>query len=132
MLICFGMGCLFGVLQHGIFGPAGFVLQESGANSKALAEIWKLNETLSMFEYVFLPGMGIWVLLTIKGKTDAPRWSVLCCPMLTLWLMPAIERIPAPLGLPLAGGWTNIMVCLWFAILFVVFPRASAIVRENV
>lgn len=112
--------------QHGLFGPAGFVLQESGADSKALAQIWKLNGMLSIFEYVFLIGMAIWVLLTIRGRTGAPRWSVLSCPLLTLWFAPAVERIPAPLGLPLAAGWTNIMICVWFSILFLVVPRSDA------
>src|SRR5437879_4205688 len=46
MLGSFYLLYLSGLLQHGIFGPLGFVLQDSGPNSQAFAQILTLNRTL--------------------------------------------------------------------------------------
>jgi hypothetical protein len=48
---------------------------------------------------------------------SVPRWTILLCPVITYWLNSGIVYMPAPLGLPLAGGWSNVAGTIWFAVL---------------
>jgi len=48
---------------------------------------------------------------------SVPRWTIFLCPVITDWLNSAIVYAPAPLGMPLAGGWSNVAGTIWFAVL---------------
>lgn len=99
--------CVLGTLQHGIFEPAGFVLRYAGPKGAELAQIWRLNNMLVTIQIaVFVLGSVIWCFLTFRTPRIVPRWTILFCPLLTGSLQSAIRLTPAPLGLPLAGGWT--------------------------
>jgi hypothetical protein len=118
MLFFFYMNALFSVLQHGIFGPMGFVMRSCGPKSAAVNEIWKLNDLLGKPQLVgWLVGSVVWIFLALKKKAGVPRWVVLFCPLITLWLRGLMVLVPAPIGLPLSGGWGNISHLIWFAIL---------------
>ena len=54
----------------------------------------------------------------LRKRAGVLRWTVLLCPVLiTGRLESALIYIPAPLGLPLYGGWGNIVDMIWFAVL---------------
>jgi hypothetical protein len=109
---------LFGGLWHGTGGPWGFAIQHCGLNSGAVDEIRKLVGILmNVCVYSGIVGFGIWIFLTLKKKCGVPRWPVFFCPLITLWLRALMVHVPAPVGLPLAGGWGNISFMIWFAVL---------------
>jgi hypothetical protein len=109
---------LFGGVWHGIGGPLGFAIQRCGLDSSAVEEIRKLIGILrNVCGFSGIIGLGIWIFLTLKKICGVPRWVVLFCPLITLWLRGLMARVPAPVGLPLSGGWGNISHLIWFAIL---------------
>jgi hypothetical protein len=117
---------LFGGLWHGMGGPWGFAIQHCGLNSGAVDEIRKLIGILmNVCGYSGLVGFGIWIFLTLKKKCGVPRWAVFFCPLITLWLRALMAHVPAPVGLPLAGGWGNISHMLWFAVLALTYKDTS-------
>jgi len=109
---------LFTLLQHGIFGPMGFVIRSCGHNSDAVAQVLKLDSTfvslMAPFAYVYA---AIWIFLTLRRQSGVPRWTVLLVPLITNRLEKAAFWVPAPLGLPLWDGWSNIVMASWFAVL---------------
>lgn len=118
MLAFFYVDGLFGILQHGIFGPIGFAIRYCGPKSDAVAQMFKLNALLSKPELVgSAAGSLIWIFLVLRKKAGVPRWTVLICPLLTYWLNSALIYVPAPLGMPLAGGWSNVADTIFFAVL---------------
>lgn len=117
---------LFGELQHGIFGPLGFAIRDCGQKSEAVAQIGRLNSALMLICLaLFFVGYGIWILLALRKEAGVPRWTVLLCPLVTFWLLGLMVHVPDPLGLPLAGGWTNIAGMTWFAVLAVTALRSD-------
>jgi hypothetical protein len=117
---------LFGGLWHGMGGPWGFAIQHCGLNSGAVDEIRKLIGILrNVCGYSGLVGFGIWIFLTLKKKCGVPRWIIFFCPLLTLWLRGLMVHVPAPVGLPLAGGWGNISHMIWFAVLALTYKDLS-------
>jgi hypothetical protein len=117
---------LISVLQHGIFGPLGFAIRYCGAKSDAVAQIFKLNGTLGTGQTVLsTAGLLIWIFLVLGKKAGVPRWTVLFCPLLTYWLEYAVVYVPAPLGLPLWGGWSNVVEAIWLAALALTYKDVS-------
>lgn len=109
---------IFGVLQHGIFGPWGFAIRYCGRNSDAVTQMGKLNGILgNLMIASFIIGSLIWIFLVLRKKAGVPRWTVLLWPFLTDWLDRVVVYVPAPIGYPLIGGWSNITMATWFAIL---------------
>lgn len=117
---------LFGGVWHGIGGPLGFAIQHCGLNSGAVDEIRKLVGILrSVCGYSGLVGFGIWIFLTLRKKCGVPRWTVFFCPLITLWLLALMVYVPAPVGLPLAGGWGNVSHMIWFAVLAITYSDSG-------
>jgi hypothetical protein len=127
MLAFFYVDGVFSVLQHGIFGPMGFAMRFCGVKSAAVTEIWKLNDLLGKPQLVgWIVGSAIWIFLALKKKAGVPRWTVLFCPLLSYWLYKVAVYIPAPLGMPLNGGWGNFVAAIWFAVLAITYKDASS------
>jgi len=125
MLAFFYLDGVFSILQHGIFGPMGFAIRYCGPKNEAVAEMFKLNGLLNKPQLVgSLFGCVIWILLTLKTKAGVPRWTVLFCPYITFFLYKVTIYIPAPLGMPLNGGWSNIVRAVWFAVLALTYREA--------
>jgi hypothetical protein len=127
MLVFLSTHIFFGVLQHGIYGPMGFVLRYCGVSSEAVVQIAKLDRTLAtVMTSAYYAGIVIWIILSLWKKADVPRWTVLLCPaLITGRLEPLLIYVPAPLGFPLYGGWGNIVDVVWFAILALTYREAS-------
>lgn len=99
-------------------GPLGIAIQYCGLDSGAIGEIRKLmGISRNVCGYSGIIGYGIWIFLTLKKKSGLPRWAIIFCPLITLWLRALMVHVPAPIGLPLAGGWGNISHMVWFAVL---------------
>jgi hypothetical protein len=54
--------------------------------------------------------------LVLLGKTWYPRWTVLANPATLMLLSPAVERMPAPLGAALSGGFTSLSIAVFFLV----------------
>jgi hypothetical protein len=118
MLAALGLESFFVALQHGIFGPLGFAIRFGGPTGEAANEIWRLNSTLTVIESgLVLLSNGVWMYLTLRKRSRLPRWTAFFCPLCTVWLGLALAYLPAPLGYPLVGGWTNLVYSLWFGVL---------------
>lgn len=66
-----------------------------------------------------IPGyMGAALLfgLVLQGKTFYPRWTVFANPAVLLLLSPLADRVPAPLGAILVGGFTNLSIAFFFLV----------------
>jgi hypothetical protein len=117
---------LLTLLQHGIFGPTGFAIRFCGRNSDAVAQIFKLNNLLiilmTYFAYIYA---AIWIFLTLRKQSGVPRWTVLLVPLITNRLEKVAFWVPAPLGLPLWDGWSNVVLALWFAVLALTYKDES-------
>jgi hypothetical protein len=126
MLAFFYVFGVFSVLQHGIFGPMGFVIRYCGPKSAAVGEIWKLNALLGKPQLVgWAVGSLIWIFLVLTKKAGVPRWTVFLCPIFTSWLDRIVVRLPAPLGMPLTGGWNTFIMAIWFAVLATTYKGES-------
>jgi len=126
MFVCMYTMDLSGVLQHGIFGPLGFAFRYCGRSSEAVTQILKLNSILSIAQIIVgWIGLAIWFFLTLKKRAGVPRWTVFFHPILTMLLVFAVGYVPAPLGYPLAGGWSNIRSSAWFAVLALTYKDAE-------
>lgn len=131
MLAFFYVYGVFSILQHGIFGPIGFAIHYSGPKSAVVTEIYKLNDFLGKPQFVgSVVGSVIWIFLVMIKKAGVPRWTVLFCPLITYWLYKVIIFVPSPLGMPLAGGWSNIVDALWFIILALTY-KDSIIIKDR-
>jgi hypothetical protein len=107
-------------------GPWGFAIQHCGLNSAAVGEIRKLIGILmNVCGYSGIVGFGMWMFLTLRKKCGVPLWTIVFCPLITLWLRGLMVHVPAPVGLPLAGGWGNISHMIWFAVLVLTYKEAS-------
>jgi hypothetical protein len=127
MLAALSVQFLFGGLWHGSGGPLGFVIQCCGVDNGAVVEIRRMISAASQVCAVTgLIGFGIWIVLALKGAAGVPRWSVVFAPVFTLWLRGAVASVPAPLGLPLAGGWGNISFMIFFAIIALTYRELGS------
>jgi hypothetical protein len=124
MLACISIMALLTLLQHGIFGPMGFAIRFCGPNNDTVGQIFKLNDLLitlmTPFAYIYA---AIWIFLTLWKKSGVPRWTVLLVPLITNRLEKVAFWVPAPLGLPLWDGWSNVVLALWFAVLALTYKN---------
>jgi hypothetical protein len=124
MLACMSIMGLLTLLQHGIFGPMGFAIRFCGPNNDTVGQIFKLNDLLinlmTPFAYIYA---AIWIFLTLWKKSGVPRWTVLLVPLITNRLEKVAFWVPAPLGLPLWDGWSNVVLALWFAVLALTYKN---------
>ena len=66
-----------------------------------------------------IPGyLGAALLLGLVGfgKTHYPRWAVIANPAVLMVLSPLSDRVPAPLGAILVGGFTNLSIAVFFLV----------------
>jgi hypothetical protein len=124
MLACISIMALLTLLQHGIFGPMGFASRFCGPNNDTVGQIIKLNDLLitlmTPFAYIYA---AIWIFLTLWKKSGVPRWTVLLVPLITNRLEKVAFWVPAPLGLPLWDGWSNVVLASWFAVLALTYKN---------
>ena len=126
MLVALSAQSLFGGLWHGSGGPLGFAIQSCGIDSAAVVEIRKMMGMASQVCAVTgLPGFAIWIVLALRRTAGVPRWSVVFVPVFTLWLRGLVATVPAPFGLPLAGGWGNISFMVFFAVVALTYQEPA-------
>jgi hypothetical protein len=64
--------------------------------------------------------------LVVLGKTWYPRWTALANPAVLTMLSPLADRVLAPLGAVLSGGFTNLSIAIFFLVSVVTTWRRGA------
>src|SRR5438874_1938408 len=78
----------------------------------SLGNYWKFAYNLAAVPaYV---AAVVLVIVVLLGGTAYPRWTALANFGLLSLLAPLAERIPAPLGAVVAGGFTNLSIAFFF------------------
>jgi hypothetical protein len=121
VLILFSVLMVAGSAVHALWTAKGLALKycygQGAPCSDLLAAIksyWALAYNLGA-----IPGyLGAALLfgLVLLGKTYYPRWTVLANPAVLMVLSPLADRVPAPLGAILVGGFTNLSIAIFFLV----------------
>lgn len=112
VLLCFGI--FYGGAFHTHFPILGFIAKY---NSNPIQPVEKFA-ILNLF-FTFLPSLIAYALLgylIIAKKTPYPRWLVLFSPIVLYWLSAVIKKLPQPLMMLTAGGWSNLIFIIFFTI----------------
>ena len=69
-----------------------------------------------LFKGPFYLGMILLLILVLSGRSSYPRWTVLANFGLLSLLGPLADRVPAPLGAVLVGGFESLALLLFFLV----------------
>ncbi len=112
-LLIFGM--IYGGAFHSHFPFLGFI---SRFNNVELLQITE-KYTILIFYFMFFPSLiayGLLGYLIIAKKTFYPRWVVLFSPIVLFWFSRVVRKLPQPLMILIAGGWSNMIFIIFFSI----------------
>lgn len=122
MLAAFAVLMVAGSAIHALWATRGLALKFCYGNGDVgcRAVLQAINQYWNIAYYVgAVPGFFAFVLLfclVLFGKSCYPRWTVLVNPAVLLLLSPVADRMPAPGGAILSGGFTNLSIALFFAV----------------
>ncbi len=122
MLVLFAVLMVCGSAIHTLWTARGLAMkfcygsEDMGCRAllPAVNSYWDLAYNIGA-----VPGfLGAIVLigLVLWGKTWYPRWTVLANPAVLMLLSPLADRVPAPLGAVLTGGFTNLSIAVFFLV----------------
>jgi hypothetical protein len=80
----------------------------------AIKSYWALAYNLGAIPGYF--GAVLLFGLVLLRKTYYPRWTVIANPAVLMVLSPLADRVPAPLGAMLVGGFTNLSIAAFFLV----------------
>ena len=121
VLILFSVLMVAGSAVHTLWTARGLALKycyDQGAPCSDLLAVIKSYWALA-YNLGAIPGyLGAALLfgLVLLGKTYYPRWTVLTNPATLMVLSPLADRVPAPLGAILVGGFTNLSIAIFFLV----------------
>ena len=117
---------------HALLVPLGLARRYSEAHAgtaselvEALRHYCHLANTL--MEGPFYLGGILLLILVLLGKSSYPRWTALANFGLLSLLGPLAERVPAPLGAVLVGGFESLTVVLFFLVSVISTWRRPAV-----
>jgi hypothetical protein len=122
MLALFAVLMVWGSAIHTLWTARGLAMKfcygsdDAGCRAMmaAVNSYWSLAYNIGA-----VPGYFAAILLlglVLLGKTWYPRWTVLANPAALMLLSPVAERMPAPLGAVLSGGFTNLSIAVFFLV----------------
>ena len=80
----------------------------------------QIKDYTLLFYNTMFAGAGVVSLLllfaVLSGRSLYPRWSVVVNPGILFLLRPLADRIPAPLGAIVSGGYLNLVFVVFFAV----------------
>jgi uncharacterized protein DUF6796 len=122
MLVLFALLMVCGSAIHALWTAKGLAMKFCyGSNDIGCRELLPAVNSYWALAYDIgaVPGViGAIVLigLVLWEKTWYPRWTVLANPAVLLLLSPLADRVPAPLGAVLSGGFTNLSIAVFFLV----------------
>ncbi len=122
MLALFALLMVYGSAIHTLWTAKGLALKfcyysdDVGCRAllTAVNSYWELAYNIGA-----VPGFAgaiVLIGLVLWGKTWYPRWTVLANPAVLMLLSPLAERVPAPFGAVLSGGFTNLSIAVFFLV----------------
>ena len=120
-----------GSALHALWVPRGLAIKYSDAVGPyapeliaALRRYWEIAYDLTAVPAYF--GAIVLAILVVLGKSLYPRWTVLANFGLLSLFAPLAERVPAPIGAILVGGFTNLSIATFFLVSLVSTWNSSA------
>lgn len=122
MLVAFAVLMVFGSAVHTLWTAKGLALKycygsdDVGCRAliPAVNSYWNLAYNIGAAPGYF--GAIVLIGLVLFGRTWYPRWTVLANPAVLMLLSPLADRVPAPLGSVLVGGFTNLSIAIFFLV----------------
>jgi Family of unknown function (DUF6796) len=110
-----------GGVVHALWVPRGLAIKYSAVVGPVAPELIDSLRSYWRFAYNLAAGPAylaavLLLLLVLFGKTAYPRWTALANFGVLSLLAPLAERIPAPLGAVVVGGFTNLSIACFFLI----------------
>ena len=106
---------------HALWVPRGLAIKYSAVVGSVAPELIDSLRSYWQFAYnlaaapAYLAAVLL-LLLVLFGKTAYPRWTALANFGVLSLLAPLAERIPAPLGAVVVGGFTNLSIAFFFLV----------------
>jgi hypothetical protein len=122
MLVLFAVLMVFGSAIHTLWTARGLAMKfcYGSDNVSCRALLPAVNSYWGLaYNIGAVPGFAaaiVLIVLVLWGKTWYPRWTVLANPAVLMLLSPLADRVPAPLGAMLAGGFTNLSIAVFFLV----------------
>jgi hypothetical protein len=122
MVASFFVLMVFGSAVHTLWTAKGLAIKycygndDAGCHAlvNAINSYWNLAYNIGA-----VPGYAgavMLIALVLFGKTWYPKWTVLANPAALLLLSPLADLAPAPFGAILAGGFTNLIIAIFFLV----------------
>ena len=112
---------VIGSALHALWVPRGLAIKYSDQvapvapeSIAALKDYWSIG--YKMAEVPAYIAAILLFLVVLLGKSRYPRWTALANFGFLSLLSPLAERVPAPLGAVLVGGFTNLSITLFFLV----------------
>jgi len=122
MLVLFAVLMVCGSAVHTLWTARGIALKfcygsdDAGCRALLPATNSYWNLAYSVGAVPGYAGALLLLALVVLGKTNYPRWTVVASPAVLLLLAPLAEKLPAPLGAVLVGGFTNLSIAVFFLV----------------
>ncbi len=137
MLALFAVLMVWGSAIHTLWTARGLAMKfcygsdDAGCRAMmaAVNSYWSLAYNIGAVPGYF--GAILLLGLVLLGKTWYPRWTVLANPAALMVLSPVAERMPAPLGAVLSGGFTSLSIAVFFLVSVVTTWRRGAEVSSD-
>jgi hypothetical protein len=120
-----------GSALHALWVPRGLAIKYSDTVGPyapeliaALRRYWEIAYDLTAVPAYF--GAIVLAIPVVLGKSLYPRWTVLANFGLLSLFAPLAERVPAPIGAILVGGFTNLSIATFFLVSLVSTWNSSA------
>jgi hypothetical protein len=122
MLVLFTVLMVWGSAIHTLWTAKGLAVKVCYASDDAgcrallpaVNSYWDLAYNIGAVPGYF--GAILLLGLVALGKTWYPRWTVVANPAVLMLLSPLADRVPAPLGAVLTGGFTNLSIAVFFLV----------------
>src|SRR5262249_20403993 len=112
---------VIGSAVHALWVPRGLAIKYSDQVAAiapeliaALKNYWSL--AYKMAEVPAYAAAILLLVVVLLGKSRYPRWTAVANFGALSFLEPLAERIPAPLGAVVAGGFTNLSIAVFFIV----------------
>jgi hypothetical protein len=121
VLILFSILMVAGSAVHTLWTAKGLALKYCYGQGAPCSDLLAAIKSYWAFAYNLgaIPGyLGAVLLfgLVLLRKTYYPRWTVVANPAVLMVLSPFADRVPAPLGAILVGGFTNLSIGIFFLV----------------
>jgi len=121
VLILFSVLMVAGSAVHTLWTAKGLALKYCYGQGDPCSDLLMASKSYWALAYNLgaIPGyLGAALLfgLVLLGKTYYPRWTVIANPAVLMVLSPLADRVPAPLGAILVGGFTNLSIAIFFLV----------------